>query len=125
MKKETFYRKMDDIRRAATRTVADVTNTSYKIKAEDDVPEDFKGDIKNGKAYPTLPSTIKSGIGGIKKMIKSRSSQKQSTSDFKALRAEREAEGMPDENPDGTLTEGYKARSVAANVRARLLKGQK
>lgn len=58
-------------------------------------------------------------------IIKSKMAINQSTKDTKALKTAREYEGMPNENPDGSFTDGFKARSVAAGVRARLLRGQK
>jgi hypothetical protein len=77
------------------------------------------------KTFQKKMDAIRQNAGGLVQIAKAKLAKPRQDSDFKALRAEREAEGMPNENPDGTFTEGFKARSVAAGVRARLLKGKK
>jgi hypothetical protein len=126
MKKETFYRKMDDIRRGATRATADLTGTSYRIKAEDDVPVDFKGDIKRKdgvlKAYPTVGHTIKSGLRGTKQIIKLNMAERRSDKDYNVLKAMNESRGEPDFDMNGKPTRGNMARTAAEPIIKRLKK---
>lgn len=126
MKKETFYRKMDNIRRDAGRNVADLTRTSYRLKAEDDVPSDFKGDIerKDGvlKAYPTVGHTVKSGLRGTKQIIKSKINQRRSDKDYSVLKAMNGSRGEPDFDMNGKPTLGANARAAAEPIMKRLKK---
>lgn len=71
----------------------------------------------------TMPSSVKNIAGNIMSapsQIRSALSRRQSAKDTIRLKEARKFKGMPDFNEDGSVTEGFKARSLADEVKERL-----
>ncbi len=75
-----------------------------------------------------LPKSVKNITGDVLSapaQVSSALQQRKSKIDFLRLKNARRFKGMPDLNEDGSVTEGFKARSVANETRERLSKPKK